>query len=183
MIPLPVRPETQPLVSDERLVRRVLDGEREAYAELVRRYERQVHAAAWAILRDHHAAQDVTQEAFVKAYRQLGELRDARTFGVWLLTIARRTAIDASRRSEQVRYVAKVPDTTASTPTAEEDATIVLAAAAKLSDHEQQVVLLRYVDGLAVAEIAERLSCPVGTVTKKLSRALSRLRGFLKETP
>ena len=84
--------------SDSELVNAVLDGEREAYAVLVARYERAVRATALAVLRDHHAAQDVAQEAFVSAYEKLGRLRKPATFGGWVIAIARNTALTAGRR-------------------------------------------------------------------------------------
>jgi RNA polymerase sigma factor (sigma-70 family) len=64
-----------------------------------------------------------------------------------------------------------------------EDAARILSALAHIPDHEQQVLLLRYFDDLAVADIAARLGCAVGTVTKKISRALTRLRDHLQERP
>jgi RNA polymerase sigma-70 factor (ECF subfamily) len=79
-------------------------------------------------------------------------------------------------------FVPTVPEMPTFDAPAEEDAAAILAAVARLRTHEQQVLLLRYVDGLAVADIAVRLGRPVGTVTKQLSRALSHLRKHFKET-
>jgi RNA polymerase sigma-70 factor, ECF subfamily len=174
--------EGAPAQPDDHLVREVLGGSRDAYAILVRRYERQAHAAAWVIVRDHHAAQDVAQEAFIKAYEQLGRLRQPRTFGVWLLTIARRTAADRVRTKNRLVFVPTVPDSATFDAPAESDADLILTLVASLPSREQQVLLFRYVDSLPVADIAVLLGCPVGTVTKQLSRALSRLRDRLKET-
>jgi RNA polymerase sigma-70 factor, ECF subfamily len=168
---------------DDHLIREVLAGRRDAYADLVRRYERHVHAAAWAILRDHQAAEDVTQETFIKAYNKLSTLRTARRFGPWLLTIVRRTATDRARTKNRLVLVAALPDMPSLDAPAEEDAALVLLALARIPDREQQVLLLRYFDGLAVADIAALLGCPVGTVTKQLSRAVARLRDRLKEIP
>ena len=67
-------------------------------------------------------------------------------------------------------------------PKMEDDAALILSAPRGIPDREQQVLLLRYFDDLAVADIAALLGCPVGTVTKQLSRALARLRDRLKET-
>jgi RNA polymerase sigma-70 factor (ECF subfamily) len=174
--------EGAPGQPDDHLVREVLGGSRDAYAILVRRYERQAHAAAWAILRDHHAAQDVAQDAFIKAYDQLGRLRQLRTFGAWLLTIARRTAADRVRATNQLVFVPTVPETLTIDAPAESDADVILTLVASLPSREQKVLLFRYVDSLPVADIAMLLDCPVGTVTKLLSRALSHLRDRLKET-
>lgn len=181
--------ETDSVQSDDHLIREVLAGNRDAYADLVRRYERHVHAAAWAILRNHHAAEDATQETFIKAYNKLATLRTPCTFGPWLLTIVRRTATDRVRSKGRLVLVPDLPDlpsldVTANRDTpAEDEAALVLSAVARIPDREQQVLLLRYFDDLAVADIAALLGCPVGTVTKQLSRALARLRGRLKETP
>jgi RNA polymerase sigma-70 factor (ECF subfamily) len=167
---------------DDHLIRAVLAGNRDAYADLVRRYGRQVHAAAWAILRNHQAAEDLTQETFIKAYDKLTTLRAPGGFGPWLLTIVRRKATDCARRKRRLVFVPTVPDMQWLDVPAEEDAALVLSALARIPDREQQVVLLRYFDDLAVADIAALLGRPVGTVTKQLSRALTRLRNLLKET-
>ena len=78
-------------------------------------------------------------------------------------------------------FVPTLPDTPSIEVPAEEDAAQVLAELARLPDHEQQVLLLRYFDDLPVADIAAFLRRPIGTVTKQLSRALTRLRDRLKE--
>jgi RNA polymerase sigma-70 factor (ECF subfamily) len=168
---------------DDELVREVLAGKCEAYADLVRRYERIVHAAAWAIVRNHHAAQDVAQETFIKAHRGLASLRRPKTFGPWLITIARRTATDLARGKKHPIPVPDLPDVPSPEESAETDSAFVLSALERLPDHEQQVLLLRYFDELPVAGIAALLGSSVGTITKRLSRGLSHLREQLKETP
>lgn len=174
--------ETHSAQADDHLIREVLAGNRHSYADLVRRYERHVHAAAWGILRDHHAAEDVTQETFIKAYNKLATLRAPRLFGPWLLTIVRRTATDRARSKSRLVLVPTLPDMPSFDAPAEDDAALILTAVACIPDREQQVLLLRYFNDLAVADIAALLGCPVGTVTKQLSRALTRLRDRLKET-
>jgi RNA polymerase sigma-70 factor (ECF subfamily) len=175
--------EARLLPTDEQLIRQVFAGDRGAYADLVRRYERHVHAVAWAILRDHHAAQDAAQDTFIKAYGQLATLRSHRSFGAWLLTLARSTAADRARGKKRLVFVSDVPDAPTTDLPADDAAAIVVAAVNHLPPHEQQVILFRYFDGLPVAEIAALMGCPVGTVTKQLSRALARLREQFKETP
>jgi len=173
--------ETHSVQPDDHIIREVLAGQRDAYAHLVRRYEGHVHIAAWGILRDHQAAEDVTQETFVKAYNKLNTLRAPSKFAPWLMTIVRRTATDLARSRNRLVLVSTLPDVSSPESPAEEDAALVLSALAGIPDHEQQVLLLRYFDDLAVADIAVLLDCPVGTVTKRLSRAVSRLRDRLKE--
>jgi RNA polymerase sigma-70 factor, ECF subfamily len=175
--------ESHSLQPDDHLIREVLAGRRDAYADLVRRYERHAHVAAWTILRDHQAAEDVTQESFVKAYYKLNALRTPGTFGAWLLTIVRRTAADYARSKKRLVFVPSLPDRPLLDLPDEDEAAFLLSALARIPDREQQVLLLRYFDGLAVADIAARLSRPVGTVTKQLSRAVAHLRERLKEIP
>ncbi len=88
--------------SDQELVVQTQHGDMGAAAELIRRYESAVYASVYAISADHHAAEDVTQEAFVMAINQLKTLNEPARFGGWLLTIAKRMAIRAQTR--QKRY-------------------------------------------------------------------------------
>ena len=90
------------MLSDRELVDAVLAGDKARFAELVRRYEPVVQAAGVAVVRDAHLAQDVTQEAFLTAYRKLGSLRDRSRFGPWILKIARREAYRSGRRQNRV---------------------------------------------------------------------------------
>ena len=170
---------------DHDLISQTLAGNRLAYADLIRRYERPVHATAWAILRDHHAAQDITQETFLKAYRQLPTLRTTQTFAPWLFSIARNAATDLARSRRRLIPVPNLPETPSldPAPTGDEDAALLLAAIAQLPNPDQHLLLLRYFNDLPVALIADILSSPVGTITKQLSRALAQLRKLLKETP
>lgn len=156
--------ETYPERSDDHLIREVLPGRRDLYAVLVQRYARHLHAAAWAILRDHHAAEDVTQDTLIKAYSKLATLQTGRSFGPWLLAIVRRTATDRARSKNRRVLVAVPPETASLAAPAEEDAAIVLGVLGRIPEREQQIVLPRYFDGLAVADIASRLGCPVGTL-------------------
>ena len=85
--------------ADAELVKAALKGQRQAFAELVKRYERAVRAVAMNVLADSHAAEDVAQDCFVIAYQKLSELRKPEAFGYWLLKIARREASDLLHRS------------------------------------------------------------------------------------
>ena len=168
------------MLSDAELVRAVLEGERSAYATLVRRYERAAMATATAVLGDRHAAEDAAQEAFLAAYRKLGRLRKAALFGPWLLKIARREALRIASKRRPVQS----PDgldcaNPASDGQLDADSQQLLAAVMRLPTHERTVVMLRYFEDCDVAGIASATSRPVGTVTKQLSRARARLREWL----
>ncbi|MDG3004630.1 RNA polymerase sigma factor [Paludisphaera mucosa] len=163
---------------DAEIVRDVLRGDRTAFAALVARHERAAWATARRVLRDDHAAADAAQEAFLLAFRRLGDLQRPERFGVWLLRIARREAVRMARAR------ARSPDHAFDEPAEEPfeasrlsaDSEELLAAVARLPEHERLVVALHYLEGRTVAEVASALGRPVGTVTKQLSRAIGRLR-------
>lgn len=169
------------LQSDGELIDAVLRGDRQVFAILVKRYERPVRAIAMSVLRDRHLAQDVGQEAFVRAYEKLGSLRRAGAFGPWLLKIARRCALDIvhgqgwASLSEDDILAAEPPGLL------DEERKRLLAAVVKLRESERQAVMLRYFSGYSVKEIADITGRNVGTVTKQLSRAHRHLRVLLGE--
>jgi RNA polymerase sigma-70 factor (ECF subfamily) len=171
--------------SDSEIVQSVLKGNRAAYAELVRRYEGAVRAVAFQRLGNLHAAEDIAQEAFIKAYTSLHSLRDGTAFGTWLLQITRRRAVDVLRKNkhtlpldEEIPCRGPGPDHHVRL---DEESAALLEAVMKLPEHEQNVVLLRYFDDQPVRQIAEITGRSVGTVTKQLTRAHTRLRTQLKE--
>jgi RNA polymerase sigma-70 factor (ECF subfamily) len=92
-------------VTDRTLVQGVLEGDRSAFAELYDRRARLIRAICYDATRDLHAAADLTQEVFLRAYRKLGQLRDADRFGAWLAGIARQVCREwrRSRRRERER--------------------------------------------------------------------------------
>jgi RNA polymerase sigma-70 factor, ECF subfamily len=174
--------------SDEELVRATRLGHRDAFASLVGRYERVVWVTARRILGDDDAVADAAQEAFLQAYRRLHALREPSLFAGWLLRIARREASRMARLRSRHPTLSldECDNERPSRPDGPEgpfsaDSEELLAAIADLPDHERSVVVLRYVDGRSVAEIAAACGRPVGTVTKQLSRALERLRLTLTE--
>ena len=85
--------------SDAQLVQEILTGHKEAFALLVRRYERSVRAAALSIVKKPHVADDIAQEAFVRVWQQLPTLRNPKVFGPWLMKITRRCAIVQSQKT------------------------------------------------------------------------------------
>ncbi len=170
--------------SDAQLVRTVLQGETKAFAALVARYERPVKAAVLQIVPDIHLAGDIAQDAFVKAWQNLGNLQKPQRFGPWLMTIAKHCAVDAHRKRDIAAAPVdeNTPDKTRCNGQLDEDKQQLLAALSKLPVSEKQVVMLRYFRELTVAEVAQACGRSVGTVTKQLSRAHQRLRKILKES-
>lgn len=165
-------------------LRAAVEGDLEAYGRIVERYEHVALRAAWLVVRDEAAAEDVCQEAFLRAHRALGTFRLDAPFRPWLLTIVRnlaRNAIRARGRRDGVwaRVARTVRLTTAgperSVEVAEGRAAVV-AAVAELAADDQDVLHLRYFLDLPEAEVAAVLRVPVGTAKSRLNRARRRLR-------
>lgn len=170
--------------TDAELVNAVLNGEKDLFAELVKRYERPVRAIAMDVLGDYHSATDVSQDAFVRAYERLAGLRKPEAFGPWLMKITLRCALDlVRRRPKETRLETKIaaaienPD-----GRLDEDKQRLLAAVVKLPGAEKQVVMHRYFGDNSVNDVAKIVGRGVGTVTKQLSRAHRRLRNILERS-
>ena len=169
--------------SDAALVKATIEGNRSAFAELVRRYERAVMAAALDVLGDWHGAEDAAQDCFVTAYQKLGQLRKGGAFGKWLLKIARHMAVKRAKKGIKAGSLEEEKAGIAAECPAgfDGDSQELLAAVMRLPWQQRQVVMLRYFGGWKVREIAEIASRPIGTITVQLSRAHRRLKRILKE--
>jgi RNA polymerase sigma-70 factor (ECF subfamily) len=169
-------PATEIRQSDADLVAATRAGDRGAFSELVRRYERAARGICLAVLHDEHLASDAAQDAFVAAYRRIGKLRDAALFGSWLLAICRNESVNTAKK---IRRHSQVSQETAAAEPDAKDHSDLLAAVAELPEQERTVVMLKFFGDHDVADIAVMLARPLGTVTKQLSRAYERLRKAL----
>jgi len=168
----------------EELIHLAKQRKRIAFAELVRRYERTVTVSAWSVVGDFHLAQDVAQDSFVIAYKKLDQLRDAASFGPWLLSIVQRESLRVVKRRDRTKTEIALPtESLSGTDDRQKREAFeeVIPLLASLPEHERTVVVMRYFDGHSVQEIADGLARPVGTVTKQLSRALQRMRNVTDE--
>jgi RNA polymerase sigma-70 factor (ECF subfamily) len=170
--------------SDAELAKAVLNGNKEAYAVLVKRYEHPVRAEAMDVVGDYHSAADVSQDAFFRAYERLPVLRRLDAFGPWLMKITRRCALDFARERSKEDPLEITPTQAAENPNGhlDEAEQRVLAAVIALPKAEKQVVMLRYFSRHSVKDVAKILNRSVGTVTKQLSRARKRLRTTLERS-
>ena len=169
--------------SDAELIRRICGGETECFSTLVRRYELVARAAALRSVRDHDGADEVVQAAFVAAFETLPALRSPDKFGGWLLGIVRRQAARVARQRTRTPVVLGAPEAVSASPESwsRPESLELLEAIERLPEHEQVVISLRYFQGYTTGEIAEITGRPVGTITKQLSRACSRLHEILGE--
>lgn len=168
------------MATDAELIARVRAGDREAFTGLVLRYEGAAVATALAVLASVHDARDAAQDGFLTAYEKLNQLDEPERFGGWVMQIVRNAAL-AQRRTAGVRekHLALVRETPREEASVEEAPAMRLIG--RLPEQECVVVSLRHLEGLTVAEIAAATGRPVGTVTKQLSRAYERMRGWLEE--
>jgi len=180
--------------SDERLAQRTLAGQREAFDELVRRYQHRVYGLCRKMLGNPDAAADAAQETFVRAFAKLDLFDPERNFRAWLLTIATNTCINlASRRPraeaslETEGYDGEALDVADGAPgpggevESQELRHRVEDAVRALPATYRQVAILRHVVGLKYEEIAEATGLPLGTVKTHLFRAKRHLREALAD--
>lgn len=176
-------------VEDTQLAERARRGDREAYDELVMRYQGIAQRTAFVITRDADSAADAAQEAFVKAYRALDRFRPGAPFRPWLLRIVANEAINraqaASRHAHADLTLAEnAPADPAMSPEAQalasERREMVVGAINALREDDRLVIAYRYFFDLSEAEMADALGIPRGTVKSRLSRAMARLREVLR---
>jgi RNA polymerase sigma-70 factor, ECF subfamily len=185
-------------VSDLSLVRRVQRGDKGAFDVLVLKYQHKVVKLVMRYTRNPAEAEDIAQEAFIKAYRALPQFRGDSAFYTWLYRIAINTAknavvsrdrspidfdLDLQNPDESYDMQGRLADT--ETPEAltltEEIRTTVNAAIDALPDDLRQAIMLREIEGLSYEEIADAMECPVGTVRSRIFRAREAIDRRLRE--
>lgn len=160
--------------SERALLRGAQAGRRDDLEELFRRYWPASYRAAYFVVYDRAAAEDIAQEAFLSALRALHRFDRRRPFGPWLHRIVVNRAIDWARaRSLRRELDVEPPDAALSDEPEVHDE--LATALAKLSPERRAVVVLRYVLEYTPGEIAELLDLPRGTVNSRLRRALDEL--------
>jgi RNA polymerase sigma-70 factor (ECF subfamily) len=173
-------------LTDEEVVERVCNGERALYELLMRRHNQRIYRAARAIVRDPAEAEDVMQDAYVRAYENLSSFAGRATFATWLTKIAVHEALARVRR--RGRFVDAedfMPTLASDAPDPEQRASERELGAAledaidTLPDQFRAVFVLRDVEGLSTAETAECLGINEETAKTRLHRARTILRARL----
>ncbi len=164
---------------DGALVRDAQRGSEEALEQLFRRHWRRAHRAAYLVIGDPAAAEDIAQESFLAAIRALDRFDRRRPFGPWLHRITVNRAIDYSRSRALRAESALSPAAEGAEPDRSEVSDELVAALQTLGAEQRAVVVLRYVLEYTPGEIGEMLGLPRGTVNSRMRRALDRLRPSL----
>lgn len=177
--------------ADAILVHRVLADDPGAFDALMAAHMERVRAIAGSVIHDPAGIDDVVQETFIRAYRRLGQLADARSFPAWVARIARNEAISWYRRHKRRAAVAldrlaelgdpHDADRDEAERAAEaERLARFQAALARLRPAYREILALKYEAGLSYEAIAETLDTSVGNVEKKLYRARQRLLALMQ---
>jgi RNA polymerase sigma-70 factor (ECF subfamily) len=195
----PWNPES--LAEDARWIAAILSGQdaaerEECYRKLMRKYWKVVAVLAAGKVGDPREAEEVTQEAFVRAFRSLGKLSEPVAFLGWLLRIARNLATDRLRGRRSMVSLDALGDaaedlaassmrSSAGDPSrsleSDEEAAHVMKALEELPEKYREVVALRYLEGLDGKAMARLLGEPEGTVRNRLFRALEKMRRSLQQ--
>jgi RNA polymerase sigma-70 factor (ECF subfamily) len=181
--------------TDEELVARSMGGDLDSFNQLVLRWERPIYALAYRVIGREEDARDVTQEAFLRAFRALGGFKGQAKFSSWLYRITLNLCRDWIRR-ERRTPIAQAPEGVDIIELAGESATAesieelvsrrqlgraVEKAMALLPDEQRTAIILKEYHGLTFQEIADLLDCPLSTVKTRLYQGLSVLRRQLRD--
>jgi RNA polymerase sigma-70 factor (ECF subfamily) len=180
-------PLAWPAGEDDRLVRRCQDGDRDSFQPIVERYGDAVFSTVLLMARDRPLAEDVTQDAFLHAWRSIQTFRLGSPLRPWLLRIAV-NRLNSHRRRKVFAFVplpwaertARAAGTPENIIEAQHDRERVRAALERLPRELQQLLTLRYAAELSVPEISNALSWPEGTVKSRLHRAHQQMRTLLE---
>ena len=176
--------------SDVELIHRILDGDDGAFSELVKKYQKPVHALVWRKIGDFHIAEEITQDTFLKAYQRLATLKKPQRFTGWLYVIAannckmwlrkkrlqtqplEETSIAQLEKATYSGYVVEENERTI----AEAQREVVKQLLATLQESDRTVITLHYFSDMSAADIGAFLGVSVNTIKSRLRRAQQRLK-------
>ncbi|MCY3627662.1 MAG: sigma-70 family RNA polymerase sigma factor [Gammaproteobacteria bacterium] len=175
--------------NDVQLISRILEGDDTAFNTLVEKYQKGIHALVWRKIGDFHYAEELTQDTFLSAYKNLSTLKEPSQFAGWLYVIANHLCLNWIQRSKsKIQSLASIPMEEIEHASynhhvlaqREADATerrhdLVKTLLEKLPESERTVITLYYLGGMKSKEIGKFLGVSVHTVTSRLQRARKRL--------
>lgn len=180
----------------EEVIKKAIEGDTDAFEKLVYEYERQVYSLAYRMFNNNEDAKDVSQEVFIKIYRNIGKYQGSSSFKTWVYTICYNTCIDELRKRKKVKlesmdkmiegeeneferqFVSDEPTPEEKLIT-KENMSAVERAINKLNDEHKAIITLRDIKGLSYGEIVEITQLSQGTVKSRISRARKSLRELI----
>ncbi|MGN7165435.1 sigma-70 family RNA polymerase sigma factor [Paenibacillus cellulositrophicus] len=169
-------------MEDKEVVKSAKQGDLEAYSALVSKYSNAVYATAFSVIGDFHYAQDIAQEAFVKAWSSLGMLDDLDKFGSWLFTITKRLSIDWLRKRRDHVYPLSDAYSMPNTVSVEEVIEIketkenVWGALMSLDEKYRQIIVMYFISGFNSREISQFLSISLSAAESRIRRSKELLK-------
>ncbi len=171
----------------DELVRRLRQGEREAFSELVRLYQKKVFALAFGFFRDREDALEIVQDTFMRVYEKIGSFQPDHSLQSWIYRVARNLCVDYYRKTVKKRKLEDDFDTVserlqgcAGDGQADWESRRVAAAieraVERLSWRQKEVFSLKYHQGMKLQQVAETMAISIGTVKALHHRAINRIR-------
>ena len=175
---------------DSELIQRTLDGDQQAFAQLVEKYQEQVHTLAWQKIGDFHIAQEITQDVFITAYQKFSTFTHYRQFAGWLYVVTNRKCIAWHRKNKietqsideinpielEEAYYSEYMTQQREEATKEKHRTIVHKLLSKLKESDRTVMSLYYLAEMPCEDIGKFLGISPNTVRSRLHRARNQLR-------
>jgi len=182
---------------DAVLVKRAKEGDGKAYDELISLYKDAVHGIIFRMVRNQQEAEDLTQEAFIKAYNSINSFNEEYAFSTWLFKIATNNCIDFFRKrklrtqsmdqsirykDDEIKQEYPDPERTADKELlASEKTMLIRDAIEQLPEKYRTAIMLRHTEEKSYEEIAQLLELPLGTVKARIFRAREMLKKSLKD--
>ncbi|UFT98523.1 sigma-70 family RNA polymerase sigma factor [Radiobacillus kanasensis] len=167
---------------DMELVKKAKEGDVQAYSDLVVKYSNAIYGTALSMTRDNHAAQDIAQEAFVKAWSSLSTIKDSRKFSSWLYMITKRLSLDLLRKSKPYEDIDQHPHLFDHSEKVDVivqrkfEKKSVWDAIYKLDEKNRQVIILYYISGFSAREISSFLDVSTRAVESRIRRSKGLLQ-------
>jgi RNA polymerase sigma-70 factor, ECF subfamily len=181
-------------MNEQELLRRIKNGDHEAFSQLLEKYKKPLFSFIFNMTRDESASEDIFQELFLNFYKRIFKYKEKNRFGSWIFTSARNLTLDYLRkRSKEINRSQYLDDENDSTgkkiksddATPDENAlkseenSKLENAMSKIPEEQREVMVLRINSGLSFKEISKITNSPLGTVLTRMSRGIEKLRAEL----
>ena len=166
------------MTEDSKVIERILDGDSEAFNLLIRQWERPIYNFIVRMIGDRNEAMDLSQDCFMKAFRELRTLKDRDRFSSWLYRIAHNACLSQIRKNHGKTWVELDPDLGAAESPLE-NRLAVEKALSQLPPDQREAVILKVFQSLKFEEIAAIQDAPISTVKSRLYMGFEQLRAIL----
>ncbi len=166
-------------MSTEELLRRISEGDNNAFEKLYMETRRGLYAFLYTYLHNHHDVEDAMHDVYLKIKRSIHTYDPTKNGRAWMLEIAKNHALNEIRRKKRVDPTEDMNDLSTCMP--DQTLTVTDLMERLLTEEERRIIVLHVLWGYKHREIGEMLGCPTGTVTSKYKRATEKLRNGMKE--